>query len=85
MADKTDIADLLPILERLCLEHRAMNLLGTEQVSNWRASVSRFCGLPKPIRDVQEQFRAVHDSRTATAPDAQLIPKLIDVLNKTVL
>jgi hypothetical protein len=83
MADKTDIADLLPILERLCTEHRAMNLLGTEQVSNWHAAVSRLCRLPKPIRDVQEQFRGVHDSLISTAPDAQLIPKLINALNKT--
>ena len=84
MAEKTDIAELLPVLERICLEHRAMSaLLDEEQVEYWRAAVARFGTLPKPIQDVREQFHAVYDSLISIEDDELLIPKLRGALNKT--
>jgi hypothetical protein len=84
MVDKTDIADLLPTLQRLCLEHRAISvLLDEEPVEYWRATVSRFGSAPKAIQDVREQFHAVYDSLVSIEDDDLLIPKLKDALNKT--
>jgi hypothetical protein len=62
MADKTDIAHLLPILRRLCMEHQALKALLSESSENWKSDALRFQKAPKPRRDVEEQFREVSAS-----------------------
>ena len=85
MVDKTGIGNLLPTLERLCMEHRAMKLLLRERDSRWRADVYHQCETPKAHSDIREQFGDVYGSLQSDSSDEQLIPLLINALNKTTL
>ena len=85
MADKTDIENLLSSLERLCLEHRAMRALWIETDPHWRTSVSKYCRAPAPGREIEKQFREVHESLLSGKPNAEVIQRLTDAVNKTTL
>lgn len=89
MVDKTDIENLLPTLERVCLEHRAMRAILAEALEgarpSWQHSVLKFCRQPKPQSDTNNQFRGVHESLQSGEPAAVVIQKLIEAVNKTTL
>jgi hypothetical protein len=85
MAHRTGISNLLPILERICMEHRAMTLLLKETNTHWRADVYHQCKTPKALSDVRGQFGDVYDNLQSDSSDDQVILLLIDALNKTTL
>ena len=86
MADKTGIGDLLPILERLCLEHRGLKMLLREHDPvNWQRDVSRYKSQSRPLSRIHDQFREVRESLQSGFPDGLVIQKLIGALNKATL
>jgi hypothetical protein len=80
-----DIGDLLPSLERLYLERRAMQAILEEGDRHWRRDVLRYCRQPKPNAEVEATFRALRDSLQSGEAVEIVIPKVLEVLNKMTL
>ena len=81
MADKMD-KRILPILKRLCLEHRAMKVLLKDSLGHsWRRDVTALMNAPMPQAYLEEQFRETY----ASLRSSQTVPvlKLIDALDKS--
>ena len=84
MANKMDIARLLPILKRLCGEHRAMRaLLAEGDPVNWRRDVLRLKNRLFLQTRIDEQFRGVLESLESDQPNDVVLQNLIEVLDNT--
>lgn len=80
-----DIGDDLPSLERVYLEHRAMQAILEEGDPHWRRDVRHYCHQPKPNAEVEATFRALRDSLQSGEAAEIVIAKVIEILNKTTL
>lgn len=85
MECRTDIADLLSNLERLCRECRAMRLLLEEDNQRWRADVRRLSSSRNVTRDVEGQFREVRANLQWSEFDSAAIRRLIAVVQEYLL
>jgi hypothetical protein len=83
MADKTDMGKILPILERLCMEHRVMRTLLSEDRGVWTATAVQMTKQAKHIDAIRTQFRELNESLQSDQPDAELVQKLLEALNKS--
>lgn len=77
------MGNLLPILENLCLEHRAMKILLKEDYKPWLAAAVKLCNAPKARQEIAQQFREVHEALQSGQFEAELIQKVIEALSKT--
>jgi hypothetical protein len=68
MADKMGRVHLVDTLQRLCLEHRAMQLLLEEGDGIWIGEVGRIVGKSSPQHDAQTRFRAAYESLRSDPP-----------------
>lgn len=86
MVDKKDMNDLLPCLERLCIDYRAMEYILDHyhpDGPHWRKHLS---GSQRASRTrVEDQFREMRDKIRSARPDEQLLDLLLKALDNTTL
>jgi hypothetical protein len=86
MADKTNMTDLLPVLERLCLEYRAMEFLLTHYHPDGSQWIRRLRDSQKVVESqVFPTFDALRGNLQSGEPDAVLLGRLITALNEVTL
>jgi hypothetical protein len=87
MGDTVSIGVLLPPLERICAEHRAMVLLLKESTGGpyWRADVTHLCEGSVSRQTVQGRFIDVHNGLQSGDFEENIISHLVAALNKVTL
>ena|ERR1035441_9988392 len=84
MADKTGIDNLVPELERICLEHYAMkSLLHEENPRSWRNDVRGFYRGNVRNKDIRARFDGLYAELLSSPADTIPLEILIAALKLT--
>jgi hypothetical protein len=73
---------LVDSFRRLCLEHRAMQLLLEEAGGTWRSDVRRLSQSPGPLHDADIRFGGVPDNRQATLSEDAFLLELDRIIQQ---